>query len=75
MVMGDWDDVQVELGLKSREEVEQSRSSRLTELPFPSGNKITFPQTSPQARREHQATHKKAKNKMAKQSRKKNRKR
>lgn len=73
--MGDWDDVQVDLGLKSREEVEQKRARRLPERSFPSESKITFPQTSSQAHHERYTTHKKAKNKMAKQSRKKNRKR
>ena len=36
IVMGEWEDVQVELGLKSTEEVEQSRSKRVLQTPFPS---------------------------------------
>ena len=76
IVMGDWDDVQVKLGLKSREEVEQERSRRLAEtLPPSTAQKMTFPQVSSKPRHERGAAHKKAKSKMAKQSRKKNRKR
>ncbi len=75
MIMGDWNDVQVDLGLKSREEVEQSRSRRLPELPFPSNNQITSSPFSSQTYHEHKVSHKKSKKKMSKQSRKKNRKR
>jgi hypothetical protein len=74
-VMGDWDEVQVELGLKSREEVPEKRfnffpSSGVQPLPAEGG---LFSQPS-RSHRDH-ADHKKAKSKMAKESRKKNRKR
>lgn len=76
MIMGDWEDVQIEFGLKSPEEVKQERSKRLLETPFPSpGEKMISPQISAKERYQREATHKKAKSKMANQSRKKNRKR
>jgi hypothetical protein len=76
IVMGDWDDVQVELGLKSAEEVAQKRASNRGErqLPSTSAEGTFFPVSSKVAHKE-KAAHKKAKSKMAKQSRKKNRKR
>ena len=36
IVIGEWEDVQVELGLKATEEVEQSRSKRFPQTPLPS---------------------------------------
>jgi HEAT repeat protein len=76
IVMGDWEDVQVELGLKSAEEIEQIRSERLPEVLLPSTeHSMTFSDVSSRSRRERVAVQKKAKSKMAKQSRKKNRKR
>jgi len=76
IVMGDWDDVQVELGLKSAEEVAQKRASEQEkrQLPSTSAEGTFLPVFSKVAHKER-AAHKKAKNKMAKQSRKKNRKR
>ena len=76
IVMGDWDDVQVELGLKSAEEVAQKRASdrEKRQLPSASAEGTFFPVSSKVAHKE-KAAHKKAKSKMAKQSRKKNRKR
>lgn len=76
-LMGDWDDVQVRLGLKPAEEVEQKRSERLAELlPNRIPSEATAPQVSSEPRRRSEATQrKKTKNKMAKQSRKKNRRR
>lgn len=78
-VMGDWDDVQVELGLLSAEELEQRRSSRsLPETPFPSSTqKVMLSQAVSRESSKREMTHRKAKNKskMAKQSRKKNRRR
>lgn len=76
-VLGDWDDVQVRLGLKSAEEVEQRRSERIAEtLPPSTAREMTVPQVSSEPRRRSEAAlRKKTKNKMAKQSRKKNRKR
>ncbi len=72
-IMGDWDDVQVELGLKSPEEVAQKRASRLAEAPSRPKLEEIPAQTS--SKTHDKAARKKAKNKMAKQSRKKNRKR
>ena len=76
IVMGDWDDVQVELGLKSAEEVAQKRASDRGErrLLSTSAEGTFFPVSSEVAHKK-KADHKKAKSKMAKQSRKKNRKR
>ena len=76
MILGDWDDAQVEFGLLSAEEVEQRRSRTFFEVPALSPLFETIhPQVS--ARNSHQrvTTQKKARSKMAKQSRKKNRKR
>ena len=70
MVMGDWDEVQIELGLKSLDEIAQERFSFL-----PIGNRMTYPSVSSPTVRERKAVHNKAKHKMAKQSRKKNHKR
>jgi hypothetical protein len=78
MVMGDWKDVQFELGLLSAEEVEEIEQRRAkrdaTRLPLAPLGQITLPLSSSDERRRHEASHKKAKSKMAKQSRKKNRK-
>ncbi len=69
MVMGDWEDVQVELGLKSAEEVAPKQRSEWRESLLPS------PPASSQVAHKQKAMQKKAKSKMAKLSRKKNRKR
>jgi len=76
MVMGDWEDVQVELGLKSAEEVAPKQRSEWREslLPSPPAEK-TFTPASSQVAHKQKAMQKKAKSKMAKLSRKKNRKR
>ncbi len=73
IVMGDWDDVQVELGLKSAEEVAQKRASERL-LPPPSAG-VTFSPGSFKAAHREKTSHKKVKSKIAKLSRKKNRKR
>lgn len=78
MVLGDWDDVQVEFGLKSREEVERMRTQKRAERqasssPLPVSSWAYPDATS--SRSKKQNARKKARNKMAKQSRKKNRKR
>jgi hypothetical protein len=76
IVMGDWEDVQVELGLKSAEEVAPRQGSKWREslLPSPPAEE-TFTPASPQLAHKQKAAQKKAKSKMAKLSRKKNRKR
>ena len=75
MVMGDWEDVQVELGLKSAEEVAQKRARKRGERLWPSSSaEVTFTPVSSKVAHKEKATQKKAKSKMAKQSRKKNRK-
>ncbi|HET8840985.1 MAG TPA: hypothetical protein VFN35_05925, partial [Ktedonobacteraceae bacterium] len=75
MTIGDWEDVQVEFGLKSREEVEQERLLELPETLFPSPEqKIATPHISSKERHQLEATRKKTKHKIANQSRKKNRK-
>jgi Protein of unknown function (DUF1186) len=100
-IIGDWDDIQVKLGLRSAEEVEAERArerklrrerrdwdipwpedeeeetSLSTELEKPSPEQEKpSPQTPFKASHKNDATRKKkTKNKMAKQSRKKNRKR
>jgi PBS lyase HEAT-like repeat len=76
MVMGDWEDVQIELGLKSAEEVAPKQRSEWSEglLPSPQAEK-TFTPASAQVAHKQKAMRKKAKSKMAKLSRKKNRKR
>jgi hypothetical protein len=76
MIMGDWEDVQVEFGLKSAEEVAARRARRLPETPFPHpAHQVLAQQISSQERYQREAAHKKAKSKMANKSRKKNRKR
>ena len=76
IVMGDWEDVQVRLGLITPEKVERIRSETLAEAVMPSTTQeMTFPQVSSKPRHERGAAQKKTKSKMAKQSRKKNRKR
>ena len=76
IVMGDWEDVQVRLGLKTPEEVEQIRSERLAEAVMPSTTQeMTSPQVSSKPRHARGAVHKKTESNMAKQLRKKNRKR
>jgi hypothetical protein len=76
IVMGDWEDVQVELGLKSPEEVQQKRSERLIETSVPyKDHEMAVTYISSRASHESKAVHKKTKSKMAQQSRKKNRKR
>ena len=76
IVMGDWEDVQVELGLKSAEEVAPRERSdwRESPLPTPVAKEPFTPASSPLAPKQ-KAAQKKAKSKMAKLSRKKNRKR
>jgi hypothetical protein len=74
LVQGDWDDVQAALGLKSREEVSADRFNYLpaaTVQSLPAGGSV-FSQPS-KSHRDHTG-HKKTKSKMAKESRKKNRK-
>jgi len=76
MVMGDWVDAQVELGLLSAEEAGQRRPRELPETPFPTAaHETVSPPVSSKEIRQRVAVHKKSKGKMAKQSRKKNRKR
>jgi HEAT repeat protein len=75
-LMGDWEDVQVELGLLSAEELEERRSKALPETPFSSlTREMAFSQSPSKKSHQREAMHRKAKSKMAKQSRKKNRKR
>jgi hypothetical protein len=81
-LLGDWEDVQVELGLKSWEEVEEEEEedgwhvSRLFETPIPAPTQKTIaPQAPSKEHSQREAKRKKAKSKMADQSRKKNRKR
>ncbi len=71
-IMGDWNEAQIELGLKKREERAPAQPSP---LPLPSVNTLYLPRSSSEASRGEGASHKKTKTKMAKQSRKKNRKR
>lgn len=76
MVMGDWQEVQVELGLKSAEEVAPKPGAKWREGLLPSAQASeTFRPASSQVTHKQKAAHKKAKNKMVKLSRKKNRKR
>jgi hypothetical protein len=77
MVMGGWEDVQVELGLKSAEEVAPKQVSKWRESLWPSSPPAeeTFTPVSSQVAHKQKATQKKAKSKMAQLSRKKNRKR
>lgn len=75
-LMGDWEDVQINLGLQSAEEVARYRSPHLPETHFSSSaHALALPHVSSKTRYESAAAQRKAKNKMAKQSRKKNRKR
>lgn len=76
MVMGDWEDVQVELGLQPAEEVTSRQRSdwRASPLPPPQASE-PFTPVSSQVTHKQRAAQKKAKSKMAKLSRKKNRKR
>jgi PBS lyase HEAT-like repeat len=76
LVMGDWEDVQVELGLKSAEEGAPKQISKWREslLPSPPTEETLTPASS-QVTHKQKAAQKKAKSKMAKLSRKKNRKR
>jgi hypothetical protein len=76
IVMGDWEDVQVELGLKSAEEVAPKQRSERREglVPSPQAS-TTFTPASSQVAHKQKAMQKKAKSKLAKLSRKKNRKR
>lgn len=76
MVMGDWEDVQVQLGLKSAEEAAPKQRSdwRASPLPLPQASE-PFTPVSSQMTRKQRAAQMKAKSKMAKLSRKKNRKR
>ena len=76
MVMGDWEDVQIELGLKSAEEVTPKQGRKWSESLLPAHQASeTFTPASSQVTHKHQAAQKKAKSKMAKLSRKKNRRR
>jgi len=76
MVMGDWEDVQVELGLKSAEEIVPKQKSDWSESSLPSPlAEEPFTPASSQVTHKQKAAQKKAKSKMAKLSRKKNRKR
>jgi HEAT repeat protein len=75
MVMGNWDDAQVEFGLLSAEEATQRRSRQFSAVPAPALRETMRPQISVKESHQHVAVQKKAKSKMTKQSRKKNRKR
>jgi len=76
MIIGGWKDVQARLGLKSAEEASKSRRERHPRLLVSSpADESTVPQMPSKIKDEPTAGHKKAKSKMAKQSRKKNRKR
>jgi hypothetical protein len=77
LIMGDWEEVQVEWGLLSPEEADRQRESRvLPQTSFsPTPRTLSAPASSAQMRREREEVHKKARHKMAKASRKKNRKR
>jgi Protein of unknown function (DUF1186) len=76
MVMGDWEDVQVELGLKAAEQVASRRANRWSEslALTPTASDPVAPASSGLTHQQ-KAAQKKAKSKMAKRSRKKNRKR
>ena len=81
-IVGDWDDVRESLGLMSPEEVEQRHAAKLAALSTltPTFGAARPPlgfsgDVEPTVNRARTVSHKKAKNKMAKQSRKKNRKR
>lgn len=73
IVRGEWEEVQVELGLKATAEIEQSRAKRFPQTPFPSTVRaMTPPQVPSRERHQRQAARRKAKRTLAKQSRKKN---
>ena len=85
-MLGDWDDIQVKLGLKSEEELKEQRArereERLQRQEWDDNfiEDVEYTRTSSQisyktSHKSAVATRKKARNKMAKQSRKKNRKR
>jgi hypothetical protein len=75
-ITGDWENVQVEFGVKSEEEAEQERSRRLPETPFHSlRDRMVSSSVATKERPQNEDVHKKSRNAMAKQSRKKNRKR
>lgn len=77
MVMGNWDDVQVEMGLKSPEEIAQKQPQQAPAMALSQSrsgsNEMSLTGISSKTHFDKTAT-KKARNKMAKQSRKKNRK-
>jgi len=76
MVMGDWEDVQVQLGVKSAEEVAPKQRSGWSASPFLSARaEEPITPASFHVTHKHRAAQKKAKSKMAKLSRKQNRKR
>jgi hypothetical protein len=77
IVMGDWGDVQVELGLKSPEEVVPKQVKKWSDENLSSSPQASETLTSASSRltQKHKAAQKKAKSKMAKLSRKKNRRR
>jgi hypothetical protein len=74
-IMGDWVDVQVELGLLSPGEAEQRRPKESARDFFSFQDEMTPPLVPSKERHQSAAVHKKTKSKMAKQSRKNNRKR
>jgi hypothetical protein len=76
IVMGDWEDVQIELGLKPPEEVAPKQVKKWSESPTssPQASETLTSATSPMTHK-HKTVQKKAKSKMAKLSRKKNRRR
>jgi hypothetical protein len=89
MLMGGWEEVQVELGFRTDEELEQYHAKKVSEIPFLTqmqqimqhqSSAIELAQYQPlqlssEVRRQPDASRQKSKRKMAKQSRKKNRKR
>jgi len=78
LLIGGWDDVQVELGLKSPQEIQQKQLSLSAQIISPLTNTdqhgISSHRVSPKLLHGQKADCKKAKSKMTKQSRKKNRK-
>lgn len=76
MLLGDWEDAQVEFGVLSAEDLQRRRSRERTELSAPFAfHGMPRPQISVRDRHHRVALQKKSRSKMAKQSRKKNRKR
>jgi len=76
MILGNWDDAQVEFGLLSAEEAARHRSKKFSEMPVLSPlREMLHLQISFRDNHQRTAGQKKAKSKMAKQSRKNNRKR